>query len=243
MQAATMEIISYSADGEDMIGLLALPNGLGPHPAVLVCHEGPGLSDHTRDVSKRLAGLGYVAFAMDYHGGGQTLSMNDARPRIVAWMGDPSGIRARAAAALKVLTDRREVDANRVAAIGYCFGGTTALELARSGADLKAVVGFHSGLSTARPQDAVNIKGKVMTQIGTADPLIPAAQRVAFEAEMSAASVDWRMDLHGGVGHSFTNPDADTYKMPGIAYDAAADRRSWAAMMDLFGETIGGPQA
>lgn len=236
-----IETIAYSADGADMIGTLALPDGGGTHPAVLVCHEGPGMSDHARDVAKRLAGLGYVAFAMDYHGGGVALPMAEVRGRIGQWMADPTGIRARAAAGLAILTGRPETDTSKVAAIGYCFGGTTSLELARSGADLKAVVGFHSGLATARPQDAVNIKGKVLALIGAADPLIPAEQRTAFEAEMSAAKVDWRINVYGGVGHSFTNPQADAYNMPGIAYDAATDKRSWTAMMDLFAETIGVP--
>jgi dienelactone hydrolase len=232
------ETIAYSADGAEMIGLLALPDGVGRHPAVLVCHEGPGLSDHARDVARRLADLGYVAFAMDYHGGGAVLPMAEIRPRIFGWMSDPAGIRARAHAALEVLTARPEVDPARVAAIGYCFGGTTALELARSGADLKAVVGFHSGLGTARPQDASNITGKVLVLIGAEDPLIPPEQRSAFEAEMTAAKVDWRLNLYGGAAHSFTNPLADGVAMPGIIYHAPTDRRSWAAMLDLFAETI-----
>lgn len=235
------ETIAYSADGADMIGLLALPEGGGTHPAVLVCHEGPGVSEHAYNVARRLAGLGYVAFAMDYHGGGKALPMTEARVKLGQWLADPTGIRARASAALAVLTGRPETDTSKVAAIGYCFGGTTALELARSGADLKAVVGFHSGLNTARPQDAANIKGKVLVLIGAADPLIPAEQRTTFEAEMSAAKLDWRINVYGGVGHSFTNPEADAFNMPGIAYDAATDKRSWAAMIDLFGETIGVP--
>jgi dienelactone hydrolase len=235
------ETVAYGADGAEMIGFLARPDADGPHPAVLVCHEGPGLTDHARHVATRLADLGYVAFAMDYHGDGRVLSMEEVKPRVMAWLRDPAGIRTRAGAALGVLTRRREVDPARVAGIGYCYGGTVALELARAGADLKAVVGFHAGLSTARPDDARQITGKVSTYIGSADPLVPAEQRAAFEAEMSAAGVDWRMQIYGGVGHSFTNPEADALKTPGIAYDAAADRRSWAGMIDLFGETIGIP--
>ena len=111
------------------------------------------------------------------------------------------------------------------------------LEAARGGADLKAVVGFHSGLGTARPQDAANIKGKVLVQIGADDPVIPPEQRLAFEQEMTAGGVDWRMVLYGKTGHSFTNRDVDAYGMPGFNYQADADRRSWQAMIDLFAET------
>ncbi|CAN5864364.1 dienelactone hydrolase family protein [soil metagenome] len=230
--------IDYTADGATLVGRLFRPDGKANGAAVLVAHEGAGLSDHTYTIAGRLADLGYIAFALDYHGGGQAVGMDVARASIGAWLADPAGIRARATAALAVLTAQAGVDAARVAGIGCCFGGTTVLELARSGADLACVVGFHSGLGTARPRDAANIKGKVLTLIGTADPLIPPEQRVAFEAEMSAAKVDWRMTLYGGVGHSFTNPEAVGYKMPGIAYDADADRRSWGEMLALFAETI-----
>ena len=146
--------------------------------------------------------------------------------------------RAIAGAALAVLAAQPETDAGRLAAIGYCFGGTTALELARSGADVKAVVGFHSGLATARPQDAKNIKAKVLVQLGADDPLIPPEQRAVFEAEMRAGGVDWRMNLYGGAEHSFTNPDASAFGRPGIKYDATTDRRSWRAMLDTFDEAF-----
>jgi dienelactone hydrolase len=123
--------------------------------------------------------------------------------------------------------------------VGYCYGGTAVLELARAGADLKAVVGFHSGLATARPQDASNIKAKVLVQVGADDPVIPAEQRQAFEREMTAGGVDWRMVTYGRTGHSFTNPEADGWGLPGFAYHADSDRRSWQAMRDLFTETVG----
>jgi dienelactone hydrolase len=205
----------------------------------LLAPEGPGLGDLCRSFAARLAALGYVAFAMDYHGGGQVLAMEAAMPRIMAFMADPQGIREIAAAALKVLTDQPQTDSARLAAIGYCFGGTTALELARSGAALKAVVGFHSGLGTARPQDAANIQAKVLVQIGADDPIIPPQQRAAFEAEMTAGKVDWRMALYGGAGHSFTNPEVGALGRPGFAYDETTDKRSWRAMLDLFDEVFG----
>jgi dienelactone hydrolase len=239
--AMKVQEIEYHADGARMLGTLALEETrYDRRPGVLVCHEGPGLSDHAKNVGMRLAGLGYVAFAMDYHGDGKPLAdMTEAMRRIQAFMADPTGIRARASAALNVLKAQPQTDPNRIAAIGYCFGGTTALELARSGADVHAVVGFHSGLGTARPADAKNIKGKVLVQVGADDPIIPNEQRLAFEKEMTAAGVDWRLNLYGGAGHSFTNPQVDAMRRPGFRYHSPSDRRSWDAMLDLFAETFG----
>ncbi len=158
--------------------------------------------------------------------------------RLGPLMEDPLQTRALGQAGLDVLLGHERVDTSRVAAIGFCFGGTMALELARGGADLKAVVGFHSGLATTRPDDASAITGKVLVCIGTEDPLIPADQRQAFEAEMRAGGVDWEMNLYGGAAHSFTNPEAGGMGVPGIEYHEPTARRSWAAMVDLFDETI-----
>ncbi len=204
--------IEYRADGIRMVGQYAVDDGsTARRPGVLVIHEGPGLTEHTKKIAARLAGLGYAAFAMDYHGDGRPHpDMAAVRPQIAAWIADPTGIMARATAALEVLKAQKEVDTGRLAAIGYCFGGTTALELGRQGCDLRAIVGFHSGLSTSRPQAARNIKGKVLVNIGAEDPIIPPEQRAAFESEMRAAGLDWRLLLYGGAGHSFTNPAADS---------------------------------
>jgi dienelactone hydrolase len=229
--------VHYDFEGTEMVGHLALPTTAGPAPAVLLCHEGPGLDDHVKRCANRLAERGYVAFALDYHGGGVRLpDMATVMARVGPLMGDPDATRARGNAGLRVLLDEPTVDRERVAAIGYCFGGTMALELARSGAALRAIVGFHSGLATARPGDAANIAGSVLVCIGTDDPLIPPEQRTAFEAEMRAAIVDWRMNLYGRAAHSFTNPEAGSAGIPGIAYDRLTDERSWRAMLDLFAE-------
>jgi dienelactone hydrolase len=237
------ESVHYDFEGAEMIGHLATPNGAGPFPAVLLCHEGPGLDDHVKSRAERLAALGYVAFALDYHGGGVRLpDMGVVLERLGALRGNCDAIRARGNAGLRVLLSQSSVDHDRVAAIGYCFGGTMALELARSGAALRAIVGFHSGLSTAQPDDAANITGSVVVCIGTEDPLIPAEQRTEFEAEMRAANVDWRMNLYGRAAHSFTNPDAGAAGIPGIAFDRLTDERSWRAMLDLFVEVGMGPQ-
>lgn len=232
--------IEYHADGARLVGYLAVDESKsGRRPGVLVAPEGGGLVDLTKSIARRLAEAGYAAFAMDYYGDGKPLSdLNEAMPRIMAFMADPSGIRARAAAALAVLAEQPQTDPGRLAAIGYCFGGTTVLELARSGADLKAVVGFHSGLGTARPQDAKQIRAKVLTCIGALDPIIPPEQRLAFEKEMTDGDVDWRMNLYGGAGHSFTNPDVGALGRAGFEYHAETDRRSWRAMLDLFDETL-----
>ena len=153
---------------------------------------------------------------------------------------DPQRTRARAAGGLHALVGRPEVDAARIAAIGFCFGGTMALELARSGADIKAVVGFHSGLATAAPKtDAKAIKARILVCIGADDPMIPAAQRAEFETEMREAGVDWQMHLFGRTVHSFTNQQAAAANMPdAIRYSAESDARSWASMRELFSETL-----
>ena len=232
--------IEYHADGARLVGYLAVDDSKPvQRPGVLVAPEGGGLVDLTKSIARRLAEAGYAAFAMDYYGDGKPLTdMNDVMPRITAFMAEPSGIRARAAAALAVLAEQPQTDPGRLAAIGYCFGGTTVLELARSGADVKAVVGFHSGLGTARPQDARQIRAKVLTCIGALDPIIPPDQRLAFEKEMTDGGVDWRMNLYGGAGHSFTNPDVGALGRAGFEYHAETDRRSWRAMLDLFDETL-----
>lgn len=233
--------IEYQADGARLVGFLAVDRERpGRRPAVLIGHEGLGLDEHAKTTARRLAALGYAAFALDYHGEGRPLpDPGQARTAIMRWLADPAGIRARAHAGLAVLLDQAETDPGRVAAIGYCFGGTTVLELARDGADLAAVAGFHSGLSTARPDDAARIKGKVLVQIGADDPIVPPEQRAAFEAEMRAGQVDWRMIVYGGVVHSFTNPQASDRGLPGLAYDPHAAARSWRAMLDLFDEALG----
>lgn len=233
--------IEYQADGARMVGLMATPDGGGSGPAVLVAHEGGGLTDHARGRARRLAQLGYVAFALDYFGGGKPLAMEQAQPKIRAWVADPAGIRARAGAALDLLLAEPGVDAERVAAIGFCFGGATSLELARTGADLKAVVGFHPGLNTTRQSESRNIKGKVLMLVGAEDPIVPPELRLEFERDMNSAGVDWRLVLYGGVAHSFTNPEIDALGYPGFAYAASADRRSWREMLALFEETIGVP--
>jgi dienelactone hydrolase len=235
----TIADIEYPADGLAMVGRLALPDGDGRRPAVLIAHEGPGLDDFQRSRAERFAELGYAVFALDYQGGGKQVADRDEMiARLGALWEDPERTRALAGAGLEVLLAEPRTDASRVAAVGYCFGGALVLELARGGADLKAVVGFHPRLATVRPHDAKHITGKVLVCVGTDDPLIPVDERLAFEDEMRTAGVDWRINLYGGAQHSFTHPWADTVDLPGLKYDRLSDERSWRAMVDLLDEVF-----
>jgi dienelactone hydrolase len=238
----TTREFEYTVEGARMVGILARPDGVGKRPAVLIAHEGNGLDDYQKARAERFAELGYVAFALDYHGDGMPLDDPDLMmARLGALGNDPQRLEALANAGLDVLLAEPRADAARVGAVGYCFGGTLVLELARSGADLKAVVGMHPGLTTWRPQDSPNIAGKVLVCVGSEDSIIPIEQRAAFEADMRAAGVDWTMIVYGGAQHSFTHPHSAQAGLPGLAYDADADRRSWRAMLDLFDEALGPP--
>jgi len=232
------EILKYEADGLKFESHLYFDkSNIGKRPAVLVFPEAFGLGEHAKSRAKRLAELGFVTLASDLHGEGKMVrDLGAVMGLIGPLMADPSGTRARAKAGLVALKARPEVDAARIAAIGYCFGGTMALELARSGSDVVGVAGFHSGLGTARPQDASNIQGKVLVCIGADDPMIGAEPRKAFVQEMRAGGVDWQMELYGGVVHSFTNPEADKQGNPALKYDAKADARSWAKMQGFLDE-------
>lgn len=235
-----IEDVEYTVRGDRMVGHLAIDDEQsGRRPGVLVCHEGPGLDEHAKGRAERLAGLGYAAFALDYHGDGKRLEPESMMERLGALMGNPDSIRQLATSGLEILLAQPEVDPARIAAIGYCFGGTMALELARSGADISLVVGFHSGLSTQRPARKGEVKAAVLACIGADDPLVPPEQRAAFEQEMRDAEADWRLFLYGGAVHSFTNPNASRMGMPGVAYHQLTDERSWRAMLDFFDERFG----
>jgi len=239
--AIVTERLTYEADGLAMEGYLYGDDAATrPLPGVLVFPEGHGLGDHAKGKARRLAEAGYVALAGDLHGGERLLTELDEMIESLGPMfKDPSKTRARAQGALDALCARAEVDPARTASIGFCFGGTMSLELARSGAPVSAVVGFHSGLATTDPADAANIKGKVLVCLGADDPGIGPDVRAAFEQEMRGGGVDWRMHLYGGVVHSFTNPAAGAMGRPDFArYDAAADERSWSEMLALFEEVF-----
>jgi dienelactone hydrolase len=234
------ETVTYEADGLRFKSELFVEAGTEPKPGVLVFPEAFGLSDHARHRAEGLAKLGYAALACDIHGDGRLVEdLGEALGLLNPLYADTKRMRARGLAALKMLKSREEVVADRTASIGFCFGGTMSLELARSGADLQAVVGFHSGLSTTAPKsDAKAYPGRVLVCIGADDPFIKPEERNAFEDEMRNAGVDWQMHLYGGVVHSFTNLEADQRHNPAMRYSEAADKASWASMQELFTATL-----
>ncbi len=237
----TQETLTYTADGLTMKSQLVFEPGQAKRPAVLVFPEAFGLSEHAIGRAQRLASMGYVALAADLHGDAH---LEDDLPKAIGlikpMMDDPSKTRARAKAAMQALLARPEVDPGRIAAIGFCFGGTMALELARSGAEIRAAVGFHSGLGSNAPADPeTKFHARVLVCIGADDPMISPDSRSKFEQEMRHAKVDWQMHLYGDTVHSFTNEHASKRGMPdAIRYNADADKRSWEAMTDLFKEAL-----
>lgn len=209
----------------------------GKRPAVLVIHEWWGLNEYARSRANQMAEMGYIAFALDMYGAGVWLkSASEASVWAGKFYENRQLMRDRAKAGLQILLEHELTDTSRVAVIGYCFGGSVALELARSGADISGVVSFHGGLSTPNPGDAKNIKCPILVLHGGDDPNVPPAQVEAFQKEMRDAGVDWQMDIYGGAVHAFTNPAAGDDNSKGAAYNKKADLRSWRAMKDFFSE-------
>jgi dienelactone hydrolase len=206
-------------------------------PGIVVVHEWWGLNDYARHRADMLAGLGYVAFAVDMYGDGfNTTSPEEAGKHASVLRQDRAAGLKRVRAGLDVLKKQPQCDTGRIAAIGYCFGGTVVLELARSGADIAGVVSFHGGLDTPNPAEPGKIKSKVLVCTGADDPHIPAAQVAAFEDEMRKASADWEVNVYGSAVHSFTNPGAGNDPSKGLAYNERADKRSWETMKAFFAE-------
>jgi len=233
------EDIEYSDSGLTLRGFLAYDESIeGRRPGILVVHEAWGLGAHAMERARMLARLGYVAFAADMYGDRrQATDLPGAMALIGDLRANPMALRARAKAALAVLKARPEVDVTRVAAIGFCFGGTTVLELARGGTALNGVVSFHGGLETVSPAEPGAITAKILACTGADDPMIPPEQVVAFEEEMRKCAADWQVIAYGGTMHSFTNPDAGkVVSLPGVAYNEQSDRRSWSAMRAFFDE-------
>ena len=234
------EVVEYRHGDVVLEGFLAYDDAAkGKRPGVLVVHEWMGHNPYVRKRAEQLAKLGYVAFALDMYGKGvRPKDDKEAAALAGKYKGDRNLMRARAGAGLDVLRKRPEGNPGRLAAIGYCFGGTTVLEMARGGADLVAVVSFHGGLDTPTPEDAKNIKGKVLALHGGDDPFVPTKQVEAFQEEMRNGGVDWQFFTYGGAVHSFTNPDAGNDNSKGAAYNEKADRRSWEDMRVFFAETL-----
>jgi len=235
------ELVKYRQGDTELQGFLAYDDAaIGKRPGILVCPEWWGLNDYAKYRARMLAELGYVAMAVDLFGNGQTTRDPQVAGKLAgALKSNRSLLRQRVNAGLEEFKRNGHVDAARIGAIGYCFGGTTALELARSGADVKAIVTFHAGLDSPNPADGKNIKGRVLVCHGGDDTFSSASDFDAFEQEMRQNRVDWQINIYGNCVHSFTNPEADKYGIPGIAYNANGDRRSWHAMQALFSEVFG----
>jgi dienelactone hydrolase len=238
--AIRTKVVEYKQGNTALEGYLAWDDAVqGQRPGVLVVHEWMGLGDYAKSRARKLAEMGYIAFAADIYGKGiRPKTPQEAAAQSGIYKKDRQLMRARVQAALDVLRHDPMCDPKRIAAIGYCFGGTCVLELARSGADIAAVVSFHGGLDTPTPADAKNIKCKVLVLHGGDDPHVPPKDVEAFEAEMRAGGVDWQLVVYGGAVHGFTNPGSGDDKSRGAAYDARADRRSWEAMKTFFAEVL-----
>jgi len=209
----------------------------GKRPAVLVVHQWKGLGDYEKKRAEMLARLGYNVFAADVYGKGiRPQTPQAAGAEAGKYKNDRTLLRARVRAGLDVLMSHELTDPKRIAAIGYCFGGTTVLELARSGAEIAGVVSFHGGLGSPTPGDARNTKARVLVLHGADDPTVPPKEVAGFEDEMRQGGVDWQLVAYGGAVHSFTDWNAGNDNSKGAAYNERADRRSWEAMQQFFAE-------
>ena len=236
--AVKTRIIDYKQGDTVLEGYLAWDDAkVGDRPGVLVVHEWTGINDNIRQRTEALAKLGYVAFAADIYGKGvRPTAPADAAKTAGIYKNDRKLLRARVRAGLEELKKQKFVDTQRLAAIGFCFGGTSVLELARDGADVSGIVSFHGGLSTPTPRDARNIKAKVLALHGADDPFVKPDEVAAFQDEMRKAGVDWQLNIYGSAVHGFTNPANGTDNSKGAAYNAKADKRSWEAMKSFFAE-------
>lgn len=248
---ATREVL-YDVDGSATVAHLALPDGKGPWPAVLIGHDGIGLDTYQRGRADRLAERGYAALAMDYYCGETFFGRPEAMlARVMPLLADPDRMQALGRAALDVLLAEPGIDPDRIAALGYGAGGRIVLELARTGLSFKALAAIHPGLPTPRPEHWAAVKGAFLICTGSEDPLCTPDQVLTFTSALQDAGVDWRVHVYGGAKHAFwsvpthtddsptggsTPPDAT---VPGVGYHSAHAARAWRAVVDLFDETIG----
>lgn len=238
--AIRLDPIEFKQNDKTYKGFIAHDDAIkAKRPGVLVVHEWWGCNDYAQTRAKMLAELGYIAIAVDMYGDGKTVNTPEEAGKLAGGVyADPAALRALINGWLGVLKARPEVDPARTAAIGYCFGGSTVLELARSGAEVNAVVSFHGNLTTKTPAQASTVKARILVCNGFDDPFVPEADRAAFRAEMKAAAADYAFIEYGNAVHSFTNRAVDAYKIPGAMYNDKADARSWAAMKALFEEAF-----
>ncbi len=232
------EAVAYRHDGLELRGIAEMPERANGR-AVLVVHEAPGIGANVRRRARMLAELGYVAFVADLYGGGRSYGESSEGHPMHALRADPELFRARVRAGFDRMLELPDVDAARAAAIGYCFGGTAVLELARSGAPAAAVVSFHGLLTTAAPAREAEVRARVLACTGARDPLVPLDHVDVFSREMDAAAADWQLIVYGRALHSFTNPNVAGMGDPRMDYDASADRQSWAAALLFLDEALG----
>jgi dienelactone hydrolase len=238
--AVKTKTVEYKKGKDTFEGVLVYPDNVkGKVPGVLMIHNWMGVSDETKKQATRMAELGYAVFAADIYGKGvRPKSPEEAGKLSGTYKNDRNLFRERLQLGLETLRGQKEVDGSKVLAVGYCFGGTGVIELARAGADMKGVVSFHGGLDSPNPADGKNIKAKVLALHGADDPYVKAEDLAAFEQEMREAKVDWQLHKYGNAVHSFTEMSAGTDNSKGAAYNAAADARSFEAFKDFAKESF-----
>lgn len=228
--------VTYHSAGKPYEGYVVYDDDQkNQRPGILVVHDWMGLTEKTKKRAEEVARLGYVAFAVDIYGKGIRPQSSDEASKLAAlYKKDRVLLRTRMQEGLRSLRKQATVDRNKIAAIGYCFGGTAAIELARAGADIDGVVSFHGGLDSPRPEDGKNIKGRILALHGADDPYVSAPDLAAFEAEMRKHKIDWQLVKYGNAVHSFTDESAGNDPTQGAAYDPKADRRSWVDMQEFL---------
>lgn len=236
--AMTHQTLIYRDGDVALHGELFLPTGKPSGRAILVAHEADGIGGNVRRRCAMLADLGHAALAADLHGGGRVLAGEEMAAAIARFRGDPDSFRKRVRAGLDALAEAAALPPRRIAAIGYCFGGTAVLELARSGALLRAVASFHGLLTTARPARAGEVHARIAAYTGARDPLVPLGDVTLFQEEMIAAEADWQLTNYGRAWHSFTNSAVDGLSDPRMRYDEEADRQSWASLLAFLDEAF-----
>jgi dienelactone hydrolase len=238
-----VEIFEHSYDGTLYRGRIVRPAGAGLHPGVIVMHDGRGVTDFVCDRAEALAAMGYVAFASDMFGEGvQYPDPAEGTSKVIALRRQGTLMRARVRAVYEAFAAAEGVDAARIGAIGYCFGGQCVLELARSGADARAVASFHGTLSTHQLARPGEIKAQVLVLTGAQDPFAVPADRETFESEMVEAGAEWQMTVFGSGKHGFSDPISDEMAsvIPGVGYSALIDRLSWKQAIEFLDAALRG---
>lgn len=241
LAAVKSKVLTYKKGSDTFEGLLVQPEGgqKTKGPAILMIHNWLGVTDETKTQATRMANLGYTVFAADIYGKGvRPKGPEEAGPESTKYKNNRALFRERLLLGLETLKAQEGVDASKIVAVGYCFGGTGVIELARAGADVRGVVSFHGGLDSPSPDDGKNIKARVLALHGADDPYVKAEDLAAFENEMRTHKIDWRLVKYGNTVHSFTEKAAGNDNSKGAAYNALADARSFEEFKDFMKETI-----